>query len=335
MSTPVIRELHKIYPDAEIDMLTTPVTSALFQYNPYIRKRFTFYKKKPIHKLFNFLSLMIKLRKEKYDLSVSLQKSVTSGLLLFFAGIRRRIGYKEQILTTHSIKPSSNLHRREQDLSLISILTKKPLNSETELFFSEKETNKAKQFINQFVSKNEIPIGIAPGSVRRTKMWPEEYYAELVQRLANEQVFIFFLGGADERNLCQRIIKKSGNKKTKNLAGQLTLLESSALIKEFDLLITNDSAPLHMANAVKTDVFAFFGPTVREFGCYPFREHDKIFEIELDCRPCSAHGGKKCPLDHHNCMRLIKPIDVFQAVREHLKLTEMKTNHSPTLRAEK
>jgi len=84
-----------------------------------------------------------------------------------------------------------------------------------------------------------------------------------------------------------------------------------------DLVVCNDSAPLHMANAVKTDVFAFFGPTVQKFGCYPYRNGDKMLEVELDCRPCGKHGGNQCPLNHHRCMLDVKPEAVYEEIKQH------------------
>ena len=79
-------------------------------------------------------------------------------------------------------------------------------------------------------------------------------------------------------------------------------------------MVTNDSAPLHMSNAVDTPVLAFFGPTVREYGCYPYRDNDRMLEVDLDCRPCGTHGGRACPIGHHNCMRAVNPETVYKEI---------------------
>jgi len=105
-----------------------------------------------------------------------------------------------------------------------------------------------------------------------------------------------------------------------NLAGDLTLLESAALISKVDLVVSNDSAPLHIANAVKTDVFTIFGPTVKEFGFYPYRKNDKIFEVDLECRPCGKHGGKECPLGHFKCMLEVKPEIIWKEIKNKFEL---------------
>ncbi|MCB0751260.1 MAG: glycosyltransferase family 9 protein, partial [Ignavibacteriae bacterium] len=97
-------------------------------------------------------------------------------------------------------------------------------------------------------------------------------------------------------------------------AGKLSLLESVAVVELCDIMICNDSGALHIADAVKTDVISFFGPTVKSIGYFPYRENDKVLEVELDCRPCSSHGTNKCPLEHHNCMKMIEPDFVVQEV---------------------
>lgn len=68
-------------------------------------------------------------------------------------------------------------------------------------------------------------------------------------------------------------------------------------------------------------MIAIFGPTVRRFGCYPYRANDKMLEIDLYCRPCSKHGGKRCPEKHFRCMKDLKPAMVFEAIIAHLKGT--------------
>jgi heptosyltransferase-2 len=76
---------------------------------------------------------------------------------------------------------------------------------------------------------------------------------------------------------------------------------------------------MHIANAVKTDVIAFFGPTVKDIGYFPFRNDDIVMELDMECRPCGSHGGNVCPLDHHNCMKNISPESVFEIVKSKFK----------------
>ncbi|MCF7885838.1 MAG: lipopolysaccharide heptosyltransferase II [Candidatus Marinimicrobia bacterium] len=323
VSTGILRELHKIYPQAKIDIITTPLSAELFKYNPYISKIFKFDKKN--WKYINFFKLLKTLRTQNYDISFSIQSSFTSAILLYLAGINIRIGFDKQLLTTDSLAmiEKSDRHRSENIVNLLTLLDHTgKFDHQSELFLSDQEKEKASSIIRELGAGQEKLIGIAPGSVRETKKWPPSYYIELTKKLRDTRTYLFFIGGVDEAQLCDHIIQTSQNHNAKNLAGKLSLLESSALIQKMDLMITNDSAPLHMANAVNTDVFAFFGPTIKKYGFFPYREGDKIFEVKLNCRPCSLHGGASCPEGHQLCMKRIRPEKVLPAIKKKLNITD-------------
>ena len=111
------------------------------------------------------------------------------------------------------------------------------------------------------------------------------------------------LGGKEDRALGDSIVAESGGR-ARNAAGELSLRGSAALIARAELLVTNDSAPLHMATAAGTPIVAVFGPTLPSFGFGPRGAGDRIVEHDhLACRPCSAHGPQICPLGHHRCMK--------------------------------
>lgn len=149
-------------------------------------------------------------------------------------------------------------------------------------------------------------VAIAPGSVWFTKKWPEEYFSQLVQLLRVHGYPVLLIGGGEDQELCERIAKDQ--KMVLNSAGRAGLLDSAALISRAALLITNDSAPLHMADAVNTPVLAIFGATSPIFGFAPYRSHDAVIgHQDLYCRPCRAHGSHSCPEGHFRCMLEIRP----------------------------
>ena len=106
-------------------------------------------------------------------------------------------------------------------------------------------------------------IALAPGSIWGTKRWP--YYAELAAELDRPAVIV---GGADDRPVAEPIVAAAPGRAV-SAAGELSLRASAALIQRAAVLVTNDSAPLHLATAVGTPVVALFGPTVPEFGFGP------------------------------------------------------------------
>lgn len=318
LSTPLIRALKKIFPDSLIDILTIPGTSIVFRDNPHVNSTLHFNKKKFINKIFSFIDLIFTIRKEQYDLALSIQSSFTSSLLMRLGNIPARVGFARQKLLTDPVSHKKGLHIRERYLKLMKPFTDKDFDKQTEIFWSINEGGKAKQIIKEINKDGKFIVGIAPGSVWKTKRWPKEYFVYLLKILKKEKVRVVLIGGPDDNLLCDDIIKKSESN-TINLAGSLTILESAALIEKLDLVVSNDSAPLHIANAVKTDVIAFFGPTVRRFGCYPYRENDTMLEVDLPCRPCGKHGGNKCPEKHFKCMKDILPENVSAEIIKYLR----------------
>ncbi|UCE05580.1 MAG: glycosyltransferase family 9 protein, partial [bacterium] len=97
----------------------------------------------------------------------------------------------------------------------------------------------------------------------------------------------------------------------------LSLLESATLMNHCDLVLTNDSGLMHLATALKKKVVAIFGSTTEELGFFPYTtEHIVIQNNNLNCRPCSHVGRKKCPKGHFKCMKEIEVGQVVGAVEE-------------------
>jgi len=311
LATPLVRALKQTLPGARLEVLLIPETRTILRHNPYISDILTFDKRKLRNKFFSLFRLILEIQKRQYDLAISVQSSLTSSLIMVLGGIPMRLGFSRQKFLTHAVPHPSGLHKIQKVLRLMEPLTDQKFDMQTELHWTAAEADRADQIITPLRERRTPIVGIAPGSIWYTKRWLKEYYAELVNLLEHEHIQSVLIGGAEDHRLCEFI--RAGSNAI-NLAGALSVLESAALIERLDLMVTNDSAPLHIANAVKTDVIAIFGPTVTDFGFYPFRKNDLVIEVELDCRPCSSHGGKKCPLKHHHCMKNILPERVFNAI---------------------
>jgi heptosyltransferase II len=308
MSTPLFSMLKKAYPDAEIDVVVNSRYTSILSNNPYIRNVFGF--NKSTNKIRNLVKLIHVIRKNRYDLAVSMQIHLSSTLMMVLGGIKKRVGSSRQRLLTHPVTFSPGMHIREKAAMLVRALKDDHYDLQTQLYPSSSDIERAIQYLR---NNKHFKLGIAPGSVWETKRWPKEYYIEAISALIRE-ADIYLIGGPDDIALCDEIVKNIPAINIVNTAGKLSLLQSAALIDKMDLLICNDSAPLHMANAMKTPVFAIFGPTVKKFGCYPYQENDKMIEIDLYCRPCSKHGGNICPEGHFRCMKDIMPERVVREV---------------------
>ena len=97
-------------------------------------------------------------------------------------------------------------------------------------------------------------------------------------------------------------------------AGEFSLQETGALLQRARVVVSGDTGIMHMATGVGTPVVALFGPTVTQFGFFPYVAPSVVLERELSCRPCSATGTAACPLGHHRCLADIMPADVAAAV---------------------
>jgi len=311
LCTTIYKGIKKILPHCSIDVLAIPQTSNLFQNNPHISNVYEFDKREFKKRIYSFLKIQNIIRVNKYDAAISIQSSLTSSILMLLGMIKIRIGYPRQKLLTHSIKSIKGLHLRKRVLRLLEPLGGHNLDDQTELYWGEGESERIDEILNGRDSSKFIAI--APGSAQFTKQWPKEYFASLIKSLEQNGWIIFLIGGKEDRTLSEEIIE-SKSLSSVNLAGDLSILESAALISKMDLVISNDSAPLHIANAVQTDVFAIFGPTVKDFGFYPYRDNGRILEVNLDCRPCGKHGGDKCPLEHFKCMVDLTPEQVYKEV---------------------
>jgi len=135
------------------------------------------------------------------------------------------------------------------------------------------------------------------------------------------RVAIVVVGGPEDVGLADEVLKAveggGGRWRAVNACGRLTLRQSAEVIRRAAVLVTNDSAPLHFAQAVGTPTVAIFGSTVPAFGFGPRGPRDRVVQRDgLSCRPCSAHGPPSCPLGHHLCMKSLSVEDVLLAIEE-------------------
>jgi heptosyltransferase-2 len=158
-------------------------------------------------------------------------------------------------------------------------------------------------------------IAVSPGSVWATKRWPVDRYASLARQFIARGYTVCLIGGESDAVVCKEIVQSLKSSSLLNTCGKLTPLQSADLLKRCRLLVTNDTAPMHLAAAVGTPCVAVFGPTIPEFGFAPVGGHHVILERKtLWCRPCTPHGGTRCPIGTHECMTGIPVEEVSQAV---------------------
>lgn len=312
-----LRELKKVFPRSSTHIVVIPGNVELFRNNPNVHKIHPF--DKTHRKWLAFFRLVKTIRKEKYDLTFLVHSSLTTVLLVLLGGIKNRIGFDRRLAASFLKQKTPfrrNVLRLEKNLDLLKILSDRSYDIQTEIFPDKQMFDRADALLKSLFPKRAKYVALAPGSKWYTKRWLSGYYGQLAQMLSDRGYATVFIGSGAESNLCETIRPE---RNSINLAGRLSLRESAAVVQKCDLMICNDSGTLHLANAVCTDVVAIFGPTDRSLGYFPFRKDDTVIEKTLDCRPCGNHGHKKCPLGHHNCMKLIEPDQVFEVVLTYLE----------------
>lgn len=310
LATPLFRALKHVYPTAQIDVLVRKGNELLLVNNPHIDKVYIWDKKKGKYK--NLLHQLQLIRAEKYDEVIGIQRYFNSGMLTAFSKAKSRVGFSNNPLSflfTKKIKHEfgNGKHEVERNYSLIEHHLKQPTSLRPELFPTVNDYQKIENL------KTERYYCVAPTSVWFTKQMSREKWVELINSL-NNQASIYLLGGPDDKASCDVIANAVVHPKVENLAGELSLMESAALIAAAQRTYVNDSGPLHICSAMNASVTAFFCSTIPAFGFGPLSDDAEILETteDLSCRPCGMHGHQTCPENHFKCG---KKIDVHSSKR--------------------
>ena len=320
LATPMAESIKNLHPEWEVDFLTTPESGALLENNPNISRILTYDKNKSERGVKGFLSMIAQIEAGAYDIALIPHRSIRSAALVRFAGIPQRVGFDKSagyFLFTERVKYENELHEVERNLKLVESLNLSVSKVKPRLYPSSNDLKKSEKILKSSAKlKNRPIIAIAPGSIWPTKRWPIDNYIELAGMLVKDGFGVVVLGGEKDKALFKKISMEG----VEVFAGTTTLLESAALLKKCEALVTNDSAPLHFAVAVDTPVVAIFGATAPKFGFYPYNSDDIVIERELPCRPCAIHGGMKCPIGTFECMLDIGAEEVFNNVKKRILL---------------
>lgn len=315
LSTPLIKKLRDTYPKAEITYLTTPVGASILRNNPHLNHIIE-YDKRGEHKgIKGFWAIAKKLKMEAYNLVITPHRYLRSTFLTFLTGAPIRRGYDSaaaSFLYNERVHYDKSKHEVEKLLSFVPKDEGKRY--EIEIFPTELEVEKVDKLLEK---RREKVVVVAPGSKWFTKKWPLEYFNRVIKELEKrEDTTVVVVGGKEEIFFNMPLANT-----TIDLRGKTTLLELAEVIRRADIVLTNDSSPIHIASAFpNVRILALFGPTVEKFGFFPWSKNSEVFQVEgLECRPCSIHGGDSCPKKHFKCMLDIKPEMVLERIESILE----------------
>jgi lipopolysaccharide heptosyltransferase II len=334
LATPLLRALRARFPDGQIDFVTRVEYAELIRSNHNLNLTYPYDASTGVAGL---LKLQRRLRAERYDLVVDIHGSLRSRLLTLGLGAREVVRIDKRVVERFLLVRFKNNNYREivpvadrylEPLAKLGIRVdgKGPeLHIPDEVLFGV-----SGKVATLRLNRYECAVGLCPSARHATKRWPADRYAALGIRLAQDHgAKILLFGGADDvpltSTIAAQINEAAGNDRATDYAGALSLLETAAAMEFCDAVVTNDTGLMHMAAAMKRNVVAIFGSTVREFGFFPFGETSVVLErAGLYCRPCSHVGRNHCPEGHFRCMLEIEVDQVLVAVERALHRTTVK-----------
>jgi len=294
LATALVEKLSASHPNARIDFLLRKGNEALLKNNPRIGEVLVWDKTE--RKFANLMKTIKQVRRSEYDTIINIHRFGSSGLITALSGAANKIGFDKNpwsFLYSRSVRHSlASIHEVERNQSLIAEIS--------DDIAAKPRLYPAKEDFAAVSGYTRDPyVCIAPNSVWFTKQLTLDKWIE-VMAMHTEQIYL--IGGADDRPRCEELAKALTGSITV-LAGELTFLQTAALMQDALMNYVNDSAPMHIASAMDAPVTAVFCSTVPEFGFGPLSSNSKVIQTkeDLDCRPCGLHGLEACPEGHFNC----------------------------------
>ncbi len=273
-----------------------------------------------------FLSVVKKIRQQRFDQAILLPNSMSSAGLAYLGGAKERVGYRRYgrgPLLTHALNPPTENGERipvsavDYYLSLAELAGYDVRTRHCELGFTEVDDLRAQVLWRQYrFFERRVIVFNTGGAYGGAKHWPADYYTVLARRLVEDpRNAVLLICGPSERETVAQIQREVNHPFVRSLAEENPNIGlSKAVINMASLMITTDSGPRHFAAAFNTPSVAIFGPTDPRWA-ENYNPHELILSSGADCAPCAE---RECPLKHHRCMRDLAVEDVLRAAQRQL-----------------
>ncbi len=314
---PVLKAIRDKWPDAKISWVIKDIYADIINENPLIDDLILLKKNSLTTSILSFRK---KLRHGRFDLAVDMQGLFRSGLIAFLSGAPVRVGFSNArelapLFYTHKVDAPLHLHAVDRNLKLADSLDCK----NQEINFPLNISQEAQQEVSEFLQKNQLDnrqpvITFVPGARWEKKRWPSKSFSRLGDFLNKElRAGIIVTGSRQEEGLIHKI--RGDIKNSSSEAAGFTLSKLTELLKRSDVVVTNDSGPMHIAAAVGTPVVALFGPTCPA-RTGPYTKKRIIIHKNMECIPCFR---KPCSQNSFECMESITVEEVFEGVKQMLR----------------
>lgn len=326
LASPLLRVLRRQFPDSVIDFAVKEEYAGLVRTNPNVSSLLVLPRGTGMSAV---RALRRTIRERRYDLVVDIHGSLRSRYIA--AGLPRVVRVRKRVV------PRSLLLRWKVDvydrfggsppvaeryLETVASLGVRADGEGLEVFPTASDVRDAQRALDDagIRSQGSLVLGLAPAARHGNKMWPAGRFAEvgatLVGRLGAS---VLLLGGGDDAPLCAEvkaaILERAPGARVGSVAGMLGFLGTAAALDSCTVVVSNDSAVMHLAAARKRPLVALFGPTVSQFGFFPYGTRSIVLERKgLACRPCTHVGLPSCPEGHFRCMNDTTTNDVVESI---------------------
>lgn len=321
---PMLAALRRRWPDAHIAWLVGASFAPLLDGHPLIDEVIRFDRKRYGQMWWNpaasiaFWRFVASIRRRRFDLVIDLQGLIRSGLLSWFSGARRRVGFAHAreaawLFYTQRVScPPDSPHAVDRNLCVARQLGLPIDPIEFPLALTDAELERARALLAETqTDSSESITAILPGARWASKQWPARRFAEVVDTLQANGTRCLLLGAPDDEPLGEIIMRECRDAPV-NLIGRTSLRELVALLALADRVVCCDSGPMHIAAALDRPLTAIFGPTdPNRTG--PYGSRSAVVRRDLQCSPCLR---RVCPLRHHACMAELDAETVLASVRE-------------------
>jgi len=332
LATPVWRELKKCFPNSRITVLADPINKILIEKDSNVDEIIDiglFWRKKNLKSLLNYLKILRKIRKERFDVGIDLRRSWLNIFLFLFLGkVKARVSYYNinggKAFLTHPIFYDKKINVINENINLIEKSFNLKLENNIPKIYTSKEDNKD---VQNFLNKNKLKkyILIAPGATIDSKQWPKEKYTQFIEKFLKKykNIKILIAGGPDEKELVERLARI--NKKMCLPVVAFNLRQFSILCGKSELFIGNDGGADAIAWIGGAKNILLNGPVDMSIHL-PLKNTITIHHI-LSCYPCDWSGP--CPLKEKTGTGCIDPITVEEVLEATEKMLKSKKGEIP------
>ncbi len=318
LTLPMIQKLKESNPSSLIDVICIPSTREIFAHSNCVSDTIVLHKRGEHKSVFKLMKFAKNLKKNNYEKVYSPHRSFRTSLLVALLKVKESYGFDNssfkfiyKYLTMYDLKD----HEVKRNLKLIGADTDE---HKWKILPKVEISNIQKRNVEDLLNKLNFQklIAIAPGSVWKTKQYPEENFIKVIEEIIQKSYSVILIGGKEDRDLCSRIESKF-SENVFSAAGELSIVESIELLRSCDALICNDSAPTHMGMCADISVLTLYCSTVPEFGFFPYNEKSTYLSLpDLECKPCGIHGHNECPIASFECGVKLSPDLVIKTLQE-------------------